>query len=87
MSDEHVLILGPKNCENAIGWPWRHVRDHARRLGLPLLRLGRKQGVDARAFLAALASEQGSRGDAEPATAAEAAACVRKALRRQKVDQ
>jgi hypothetical protein len=59
MSDEqHALIIGPKNCEAITGWPWRHVRDYARKLGLPVLTLGRKHGVEARVFMSAIAGDQ-----------------------------
>lgn len=52
--EQPTLIIGPKNAEQLTGWPWRHVRDHARRLGVPILTLGRKHGIDAKAFFAAV---------------------------------
>ena len=48
------LILGPANSESATGWPWRFVKERARALGVPVLGSGKKQGVSASAFLAAL---------------------------------
>jgi hypothetical protein len=50
------LLIGPANCEAACGMPWRHVRDHARALGIEPVRLGRKLAVPAEAFLLALAT-------------------------------
>jgi hypothetical protein len=48
------LVVGPKNSEAATGWPWRWVRDTARALGVPIIGHGRKLGVRADQFLAAL---------------------------------
>lgn len=48
------LVVGPKNAEAATGWPWRWVRDTARALGVPFIGHGRKLGVRADLFLAAL---------------------------------
>jgi hypothetical protein len=50
------LLLGPKNCEQMTGLPWRHVRDHARELGVEPVRVGRKLVVPAARFLEALES-------------------------------
>lgn len=47
-------LLGPRNCEAATGLPWRHVRDHARALGVRLVRVGRKLAVPCDEFLRAL---------------------------------
>lgn len=70
-------LLGPRNCEAATGLPWRHVRDHARALGVRLVRVGRKLAVPADEFLAALeaANDQADAGgksyhSADPADAA-----------------
>lgn len=49
-----VLLLGPGNSMAAIGASWRWVRDTAKRLGVPFLKVGRKQFVEANAFIAAL---------------------------------
>jgi len=61
----HVLpvVIGPGNALAATGWPWRHVRDHAEALGVPFVGAGRKRGVRADLFLAAL-----ERQGAQPAT-------------------
>ncbi len=48
------FVVGPKNAEAATGWPWRWVRDTARALGVPIIGHGRKLGVRADLFLAAL---------------------------------
>lgn len=48
------LLIGPRNCEAICGLPWRHVRDNARSLGVPVVIIGRKAAVPAAAFLAAL---------------------------------
>jgi hypothetical protein len=38
--------------------PWRHVRDHARAMGVGLIRVGRKLAVPAAEFLEALGRER-----------------------------
>lgn len=48
------LILGPKNTEAAVGFPYRWVRDTATALGLPFVGHGKKRGVRADIFLEAL---------------------------------
>jgi hypothetical protein len=48
------IIIGPKNAEAATGWPWRWVRDTARALGVPVIGYGKKLGVRADLFIAAL---------------------------------
>ncbi|HVY26939.1 MAG TPA: hypothetical protein VHB79_10315 [Polyangiaceae bacterium] len=53
-----ALLLGPRNCEAVCGLPWRHVRDNARQLGVPVLLVGRKAAVPAAKFLEALERQQ-----------------------------
>lgn len=36
-----TALVGPRNAELAVGLPWRRVREHARRLGLRPVRIGR----------------------------------------------
>jgi hypothetical protein len=78
------LILGPKNCESATGWPWRWVRDTARGLGVPFVGYGQKRGVLATTFLAALEKAGASMAiqDGEPDVPPDAdpAEVVRRAL-------
>lgn len=77
------LLLGPANCESAVGLPWRFVRDHAPELGVPIIGTGRKRCVRADLFIEAL--ERSGAGDLpslakaepEPLDAAEA---VRRAI-------
>jgi hypothetical protein len=81
----HVLpvVLGPKNCEAAVGFPWRWVRDCSRALGVPLIGHGKKLGVRADLFVAALErAGMTSTPDGEPEMASDvdAAELVRRAL-------
>ena len=76
-----ALLLGPRNCEAVCGLPWRHVRDNARLMGVPVLLIGRKAVVPAAAFLAAIERHQ----HVEPANtvaAVDPAEHVRELLRR-----
>lgn len=52
------LLIGPRNCEEQTGLPWRHVRDHYRHLARPV---GRKLVIPADALAEAL-----RRGTPEP---------------------
>lgn len=72
------VLLGPRNCEAATGLPWRHVRDHARELGIDLVRVGRKLAVPASAFLRALQVANDS--VAEQQTPTDPAAALRERL-------
>ncbi len=56
------LLLGPANCESAVGLPWRFVRDHAPELGVPIIGTGRKRCVRADLFIEAL-ERSGAGGD------------------------
>lgn len=78
------VLLGPANALAATGASWRWVRDAAAELRVPLLKHGKKQFVDAAAFVAALRKAQAA-GDAprpegqedEPMSVEEAAAIIR----------
>jgi hypothetical protein len=59
MTKEQPIIISTKNAEAVTGWPWRQVRDYARKMGVPVFKMGRKHGVDAKAFLAAIKSGKG----------------------------
>lgn len=48
------LIIGPLNAEAVTGFPYRWCRDTAARLGVPFVGAGRKRGIRADLFLAAL---------------------------------
>jgi hypothetical protein len=61
----YPLIIGPKNAEAVTGFPWRWCRDTARRLCVPFIGHGRKQGVRADLFLAALESDEVKASDEE----------------------
>ena len=76
------LTLGPGNTKPATGLEWRHVRDLARCLGVPLMRAGRKLVVRADLFIAALESQKDKPSEqaAEQLHPEEAAARVRAML-------
>lgn len=76
------LLLGPANCESAVGLPWRAVRDHAPLLGVPIIGTGRKRCVRADLFIEALERRGAdlpsvAKVEPEPVDAAEA---VRRAI-------
>lgn len=71
------VLLGPKNCEAAVGAPWRWVRDQAAVLGVPLVGSGRKQFVRADLFLAAL---EAANETTEPPAELDAAEQVRRLI-------
>lgn len=73
------VLLGPGNCVAATGLSWRHLRDNAPALGVPLLRVGRKQCVRADQLLAALDRAAQATSAASP-TYADAAAAIRQSL-------
>jgi hypothetical protein len=80
MSQITPLLIGPANAVAATGANWRWVRSTAAELGVPIVGHGRKQFVNAAAFMAAL--ERGVPtaepvADAVPVDAAEA---IRRAL-------
>jgi hypothetical protein len=75
------ILIGPANAEAVTGTPWRHVRDHARELGVPLLKAGRKYVVRADAYVAALEREQNA-VPVDITTPADPAEQVRELLRR-----
>jgi hypothetical protein len=60
-----AIYLGPHNAEAVIGLPWRRVRDHARELGVPMVRVGKALLVPADLFAAAAQA----RGTTAPAPA------------------
>lgn len=74
------LFLGPANSEAATGCSWRWVRDMSRTLGVPLLRAGKKQLVDAAKFQAALEVLAGDSTNSEVAVGSDPAAELRKRL-------
>lgn len=53
-----ALIIGPLNAEAATGFNYRWCRDTAARLGVPFVGAGRKRGIRADLFIAALEREQ-----------------------------
>lgn len=77
------LLLGPANCESAVGFSWRFVRDHAPVLGVPIIGTGRKRCVRADLFVAALersgAADLPSLAKVEPEPV-DAAEAVRRAI-------
>lgn len=48
------IYIGPRNAEHVIGQSWRWCRDTARRLGVPVLRVGGKPLIRAVQFAMAL---------------------------------
>jgi hypothetical protein len=48
------VYLGPRNSEAVMGLPWRRVRDHARELGVPVVRVGKALLVPLDALVDAL---------------------------------
>ncbi len=75
------IIIGPKNAEAATGFAYRWCRDTAARLGVPFVGAGRKRGIRADLFLAALEREQHTE-PAETVAQADPAETVRAILRR-----
>lgn len=51
------LTIGPQNCALAIGHSWRWTRDFAKRVGLPVWRVGGKPLIPAAALISALERE------------------------------
>jgi hypothetical protein len=81
MSGILPIVIGPANCLAATGWPWRWIRDTAPRLGVPLLVVGRKQGVRADLLLAALERAGATATSAEqPMAHADPAEAIRRSL-------
>lgn len=60
------LILGPKNTELVTGWPYRWVIEKAILLGVPVIGIGKKRGVRADLFVAALERNQEVQPEKEP---------------------
>ena len=77
-----AVLLGPRNCEAVCGLPWRHVRENARALGVPVLLVGRKAAVPAAAFLAALERKNATSSHVEAVADVDSAEQVRELLRR-----
>lgn len=48
------LLIGPKNCEAALGVSWRWLRRQAPALGLEVVQIERKAFIDAQAARAAI---------------------------------
>jgi hypothetical protein len=49
-----TIFLGPRNCIELIGLPWRRTREMAVRMGVPLVRAGRTLLVPYEPFRRAL---------------------------------
>jgi hypothetical protein len=78
-----ALLLGPRNAEAVCGLPWRHVRVHARLMGVPVLIIGRKAAVPAAKFLEALERRQAAApANSEELAPVDPAEQVREMLRR-----
>ena len=52
----HPVLIGAANAESATGMSWRHLRDHAQELGVPIVAIGRRRAVRTADLLAALAA-------------------------------
>jgi hypothetical protein len=76
------LLIGPRNCEAVCGLPWRHVRENARSLGVPVLLIGRKAAVPAAAFLAAAERQEAEAQPEKALPPTDPAEAVRQILRR-----
>lgn len=76
------IIIGPANALAATGFPWRWCRDTAAALGVPFVGAGRKRGIRADLFVAALETRQDVTGEREPEAliASDPAAAVRRML-------
>jgi hypothetical protein len=66
-------MIGPANCEAALGVGWRWLRDHAEALGLTVLRVEGKPFVEASAALEAIRRHgapevEAASAEAEPET-------------------
>ncbi len=72
-------LAGAANCRDVIGPNWKHVRAHAVELGVPLLRIGRKDFVEVDAYLQAVRNNNSTGPTIVSADPAEA---VRSILRR-----
>lgn len=85
------VLIGPKNCEAATGFPWRWVRDTSARLGVPFVGAGQKRAVRADLFVAALERSEPLPANDEQsdlpalAHAADPAAAVRALLKKKRV--
>lgn len=53
-----ATLLGPLNCQSAIGLPWRRVRELAARHGIERVRVGRTTLVPLDALLAAMRRDE-----------------------------
>ena len=54
------ITIGPGNAVGMSGVPWRWLRDNARRLGVPIWRVGGKSMIPAAPLLRALEREAGN---------------------------
>jgi hypothetical protein len=54
------ITIGPGNAVGMTGVPWRWLRDNARRLGVPIWRVGGKSMIPAAPLLRALEREAGN---------------------------
>jgi len=59
------IYIGPQNCEHVLGQNWRWTRDTAKRLGVPVLRVGGKPLIRVAELVPALERDAGQ----EPAAA------------------
>lgn len=72
-------LAGAANCKDVIGPNWKHVRAHAIELGVPLLRIGRKDFVEVDAYLEAVRNNNSA---APTVATADPAATVRQIVLR-----
>ena len=60
------LAIGPRNCEQMVGHPWRWLRDHADELGVEVIKIDGKSCILAAPLLAALEMRATAAPDAQP---------------------
>lgn len=75
MAVVRALFVGPANCVQLTGLPWRHVRDHYRHLAISV---GRKLVLPADALLGAI--KQPAANDPDAGEISDPAAIVRAQL-------
>ena len=54
------IYIGPQNCEHVLGQNWRWTRDTAKRLGVPVLRVGGKPLISVAELVPALERDAGA---------------------------
>jgi hypothetical protein len=80
------ITIGPKNCEQAIGAPWRWTRAKAVELGVPLLEIDGKTVIEAEALLAAF-KKHGALRETERLQMAEPGSADELAMMRQRLSE